>query len=160
MLADVRKALRDDIKRGHLDLLGQATIESDSEAQGDRRTGGHRLQSDLQTMAAQHGGMEAARHGAKLVERDSDLLPRLIETRARVLIAGDLLLEQAELERERDQPLLGTVVQVALQSLPLPLSRLDHPCTRTLQLLQMRLLFGLQTCVLERDAGCRRHRAQ
>src|SRR3954452_22050376 len=74
MLADVRKALRDDIERGHLDLLGQATIESDREAQGDRRAGGDRLQSDLQTMPAQHGGMEAARNGAKLVERDSDLL--------------------------------------------------------------------------------------
>src|SRR3954469_25273442 len=135
MLADVRKALRDDIKRGHFDLLGQATIESDSEAQGNRRSGGDRLQSDLQTMPAQHRGVEAARDGAKLVERDSDLLSRLIETRARVLIAGDPLLEQAELERERDQPLLGTVVQVALQSLPLPLSRLDHAGARPLQLL-------------------------
>src|SRR3954454_1963739 len=160
MLADVRNALRDDIKRGHFDLLGQATIESDSKAQRDRRSGGDRLQSDLQTMPAQHGGMEAARDGAKLLERDSNLVSRLIETRARVLIAGDLLLEQAELERERDQPLLGTVVQVALQSLPLPLSRLDHASARSLQLLQMRLLFGLQACILERNASCRRYRAQ
>src|SRR3954447_18970545 len=67
MLADVRKALRDDIKRGNFDLLGQATIESESEAQWDRRTGGDRLQRHLQTMPAQHGGMEAAREGAKLV---------------------------------------------------------------------------------------------
>src|SRR3954467_12337474 len=111
-------------------------------------------------MPAQHGGMEAARDGAKLVERDSDLVSRLIETRARVLIAGDLLLEQAELERERDQPLLGTVVQVALQSLPLPLSCLDHASAGSLQLLQMRLLFGLQACVLERNASCRRYRAE
>src|SRR3954451_24356666 len=160
MLADVRKALRDDIERGHFDLLGQATIESDREAQRDRRAGGDRLQSDLQTMPAQHGGMEAPRNGAKLVERDSDLLPRLIETRASVLIARDLLLEQAELERERDQALLGAVVQVALQSLPLPLSGLDHASARSLQLLQMRLLFGLQACILERNAGCRRYRAQ
>src|SRR3954447_6191409 len=77
MLADVRNALRDDIKRGHFDLLGQATIESDSQAQGDRRAGADRLQSARQTMPAQHGGMEAARNGAKLVERDSDLLSRL-----------------------------------------------------------------------------------
>src|SRR4051794_514512 len=101
MLADVRKALRDDIKRSHFDLLGQAAIQSDSEAQGDRSAGGDRLQSDLQTMRAQHGGMESARNGAKLVERGSDLLSRLIETRARVLIASDLLLEQTELKRER-----------------------------------------------------------
>src|SRR3954454_519957 len=104
MLADVRKALRDDIKRARFDLLGQTTIQPDSEAQGDRRAGGDRLQSDLQTMPAEHGGMESARDGAKLVERDGDLVSRLIETRAGVLIARDLLLEQAELERERDQP--------------------------------------------------------
>ena len=132
MLADVRKALGDDVERGNFYLLGQATLEGDRQAHGDRRAGDDRLQSDLQTVPAQHGGMQATRDGAKLVERDGDLVSCLIETRARVLIASDLLLEQAELERERDQPLLGAVVQVALQSLPLPLSRLDHASARSL----------------------------
>src|SRR6266516_5276728 len=97
--------------------------------------------------------MQAARDGAKLVERDRDLAPRLVEPRARVAVAGHLFLQQAQLERERDQPLLGSIMQIALQPLALTLPRLDHPCTRTLQLLQVSFLLGMQTPILERDPG-------
>ena len=97
--------------------------------------------------------MQAARDGTKLVERDRDLAPRLVEPRARVAVAGHLLFQQAQLERERDQPLLGSIMQIALQPLALTQPRLDHPCTRTLQLLQVSFLLGLQAAVLERDSG-------
>ena len=105
--------------------------------------------------------MEAAGDVAELVERDGDLAACAWSSRARAsAIAGQLLLEQAELERERDQPLLRAVVQIALQSLALLLAGLDHACARAAQLLQVRLQLGLQAAVLERDPGCRRHRAQ
>ena len=68
--------------------------------------------------------------------------------------------EPAELERERDQPLLGAVVEVALQPLPLLLSRLDHPPARAAQLLEAGLQLDVQPAVLERDGGRRADRVE
>ncbi len=111
-------------------------------------------------MPAEHRRVQAARHGAKLVERDGNLAPRPIEPSCRLRVGCQLLLEQAQLQRQRDQPLLCAVVQIALQPLPLLLARFDHPRARALQLLQMRLLLGLQARVLERDPGRRADRGE
>ena len=54
-------------------------------------------------------------------------LSRLVEPRLARRDRRRALLEQAELERERDEPLLRAVVQVALETLALPLPGLDRP---------------------------------
>ena len=158
MLADIGKTLRDDIERSDLDLLWQPALERNVQTHRHRSAGGDRLQGHLQTVTAENGRMEAARHRPKLVERDCDLLSRLVESRTGIGIAGHLLLQQAQLERERDQTLLRAVVQIALQPLALTLPRLDHPCPRALQLLEVSLLLGLQPAVLECDSGRRSYR--
>jgi hypothetical protein len=53
-------------------------------------------------------------------------------------VGAQRLLEPAEVEREGDQPLLGAVVKVALQSLPLLLAGLDEPSARSFQLFETR----------------------
>ena len=100
--------------------------------------------------------MKAARDLAELLERRRDLAPRDCEALLRVRVAVELLLEQAQLERERDQPLLCAVVQVALQPLALALAGLDDPRARPAQLLEPRPQLGVEAGVLERDPGsCR-----
>jgi len=77
----------------------------------------------------------------------------LIELRADLGLLAHLLLEEAELEGERDQPLLRTIVEVALQALALLLAGVDHPRPRARELDEPSLELGLQPGVLERDAG-------
>src|SRR5262245_9359678 len=104
-------------------------------------------------MPAQDSRMDTPGDVAELFERASDLSPRLIETSTRLGIAAQPLLEQAELERERDQPLLCAVVEIAFQALPLFLARRKHACPRASELFEPRLQLGVQACVLERNAG-------
>ena len=75
-------------------------------------------------------------------------------------IVGELVGVHPELERERDQPLLGAVVEVALEPLALLLAGLDHALARALELLQLRLELDLQAPVLERDPRRRADRLQ
>ena len=112
---------------------------------------GERLQRNLQPVTAEHGRVQAAGHGAQLLERGRDLAPRPLELSRRLGVVRQVPLEHAQLERERDEPLLGAVVEVALEPLALLLAGLDHARARALELLQLRLLLGLQAAVLERD---------
>ena len=160
VLADVGEALGHDVVRGHLERLGQAPVDLDREPNRHRRPGGELLERDRQPVTREHGRMEPARDGAQLLERHRDLALRLVQSLPRIGVVAQLLLEHAQLEREGDQPLLRAVVQVALQPLPLPLPGLDHTCARALQLLEMRLLLGLQAPVLQRDAGRRADRSE
>ena len=52
----------------------------------------------------------------------------------RLGVVAELRLGPAEFHRQRDQPLLGAVVQVALDPLPLGLGRVHHPLAAHLQL--------------------------
>src|SRR5262245_45906848 len=111
-------------------------------------------------MPAQDSRMDTPGDVAELLERAADLAPRLTETSPSLGIAAQPLLEQAELERERDQPLLCAVVEIALQALPLFLARRKHACPRASELFEPRLQLGVQACVLERNAGSSGGRVQ
>src|SRR4029450_10108828 len=119
----------------------------------DRCTSDHRLERHFQSVSAQDSRMDAAGDVAELLERASDLTTRLIDPSLSFRIRAQPLLEQAELEREGDQPLLRAVVEIALQSLPLPLACSYHPRAGALQLFEARLQLGVQARVLERAAG-------
>jgi len=51
-------------------------------------------------------------------------------------VVWELLLEQVQLERKRNEPLLCAVVQVALQPFALGLTGVDDPRARALQVLE------------------------
>ena len=68
-------------------------------------------------------------------------------------VAADLPLDQRELQRQRDQPLLGAVVQVALDAPPLRVGGRDDALARGLQLGQPRGDLGVQLPVLQRHPG-------
>ena len=61
-------------------------------------------------------------------------------------------------QRERDQPLLGAVVQVALEAPAFGVARRDDPLPRGLHLLQTGADLVGEPLVVERKPGGRRHR--
>ncbi|OLD99497.1 MAG: hypothetical protein AUG91_06665 [Actinobacteria bacterium 13_1_20CM_4_69_9] len=128
MLADVGDALRDDVVGGHLERLLEAVVDVDEQVDRDRRPCHHRLERHVQPVAAENRRMDSVRNVAELRERQRDLLPRLVEPRLRVRLGVELLLQHVELERERDQTLLRSVVEIPFEPLPLLLTRGDHPC--------------------------------
>ena len=78
--------------------------------------------------------------------------------RAGLVVARELRLQQRQLERHGDEPLLRAVVEVALEALALAVAGLDDAGPRAAQLLQARAQLDLQARVLERDRRPRRRR--
>ena len=123
MLADVGQALGHDVVDGHLDRLGQPLGEVDPQVDRHRRPGGHRLERHREPAAGEQRRLQPVRQVAQLVDGRADLLPGVVDPSRDVRVGAQAALDQGELDRERDQPLLGAVVQVALQALPLALRR-------------------------------------
>src|SRR5262245_15294321 len=85
----------------------------------------------------------------ELVETNCELVPRRgEERRGRVGIASQLPLGQAERDRECDEALLRTVVEVPLEPLARGVACLDDACARVAQLVQLGAQIGLQALVL------------
>ena len=99
--------------------------------------------------------MDAARQLAQLLQGAGQLVARGVEHGARgaVRVRLQAALGQPELQRERDQALLGAVVQVALQAPALEHRDLDDPRARGLQLVEAGAQLGLQALVLQRQRG-------
>ena len=112
--------------------------------------GGRRLHGHGQPVPAEHGGIDAAGDVPQLGQRRRHLLLRPPQPMPGRVVAGRVA-EQAQLQRQRDQALLGAVVQVALQPLPLLPARLDHPLAGSVQILQPGPELGAQPPVLQGD---------
>src|SRR5918994_7726213 len=106
-------------------------------------------------MPTHDGRVDAARDIAKLLQRRRDLPPCLIQTRPRFGIAVQALFEQAQLERQGNEPLLRAVVKVPLESPALVLTSIDDPRARALELFEASSQLGVQSAVLECDGGGR-----
>jgi hypothetical protein len=119
MLADVDEAFGDDVVRSHLERLLKPSVEVDQQPDGERGTGDDRLESHFQPMPAQHGRVDSLRDVPEFLERECDLLPRLIETSLGIRVGPQPLFEQAELQRKGDEPLLRAVMEIPLEALPL-----------------------------------------
>ena len=78
-------------------------------------------------MTRDHGRVDPSSDLTELVERRGYLSSRLVDPLHRRSIPSELFLEQPEVQREGDQPLLGPVVEVALQALTFTLRGLDDP---------------------------------
>src|SRR5688572_26102488 len=100
-------------------------------------------------MAAHDSRVETSRDVTELLKRGCDLAPRLIESAARFGVALQIFFPQAELEREGDQPLLGAVVQIALEPFPLCLAGFDDSGARSPELIEASPQLGVQPTVLE-----------
>ena len=103
--------------------------------------------------------MDAARERAQLLERAHDLGVGLVEELLDALASSPSAAAR-ELERQPDpeQPLLGAVVEVALEPPPLGVPRLDDARARGAHLGQLGAQLRLQARVLERQARRRRDR--
>ena len=100
--------------------------------------------------------MQAAGQLAQLLQRELQLLRRPGEQLLRrVGIGAELGLRQAQRERERDEPLLGAVVQVPLEPAALGVGGLDEARARALQLGELHLQLPLQPVSLQRQTRSR-----
>ena len=160
MLADVREALGDEVVGGDLERSGRRPSISTFSRTGTGARAASCSSATASPCPLTTAGWMPARDLAQLLERGRDLAPRLTEPRARIRVAVQLLFEQAQLERERDQPLLRAVVQVALEPLALLLTSVDDPRARALELFQASSQLGVQPGVLECDAGRRADRVE
>src|SRR5262245_31971232 len=99
--------------------------------------------------------MDSVREISQFRQRRLDLPLRLVESRSRGAAGADPALQQLDLQRKRDEPLLRAVVQVSLETLTLPLSGLEHAGPRAPHLLESRGELRVQPTVLEGDTGSR-----
>ena len=68
-----------------------------------------------------------------------------------VTIGGRAGTREAQVVGQREQPLLGAVVEVALEPAPLGVAGLDDPRARRAQIMELGQHLGLQPFVLERE---------
>jgi hypothetical protein len=90
---------------------------------------------------------------AQFPQGDAQLVFRLVDAGALAGVGGGFELGAGKTQREReaDQPLLGTVVQVALQPPALGVTGGDDPRAGGTQVLQLRRQFRLEPLVLQRQ---------
>jgi hypothetical protein len=128
VLGDVGQRLGDhEVGRG-LDRLGQPLARDLDDLDRQRRAHGERLDGGLQPAVGEHGRVDPAGELAQLLERTRELLLRGGDHLARPVGGlADLVLGDPKGEAERDEALLGAVVQVALQPPPLLHAGLHDP---------------------------------
>ena len=84
--------------------------------------------------------------------------PRGLELAGSLGVTVQPRTKQPEPQRERDEPLLGAVVEVALESPARRVAGIDDARTRGAKLLELRAQLGVEPFVLERERGGRTHR--
>ena len=122
-------------------------------ARPHRRAGGQRLERDRQPVVAQHGGVDALRDPRSSSSDAASSSRAVCSSSAYGLVGRHLAGDQPQHDRERDEPLLSAVVQVALELAARGVAGLDDPCPRGPQVAEPGAQVGLQALVLERDAG-------
>ncbi len=119
MLRRVRQRLRDDVVRADLDLLGQPPLRTDVQRDWDSGAACQRLQRRTEPAPCQNRRVDPARHLAHLVKHVRDPGGDVLELRPELAeLRWYIRLSPPQLEPERDEPLLGSVVQVALDPAP------------------------------------------
>src|SRR6185312_9906635 len=104
--------------------------------------------------------MSATRELAELLERAVELAAGGVEQPpADHRVVLELAPREPELQRQRDEALLGAVVEVALQAAALAHRDLHEPRPRRLELFDPRAQLGLEALVLELQRGRGRGRA-
>ena len=128
MLRDVRERLGDDVVRRRLDLLGQPFAGQSVELDGDRRPVGEGHERGAEPAFGQRRGMDSARDLAQLLEGVPELVARVgqhLEDVARPAVLEPCLREP-ERDGDRDEALLSSVVEIALEPPSLLVARGDE----------------------------------
>jgi hypothetical protein len=161
VLGGVGERLAGDVVGGLLHRGREPVGRDGGDGDGDRRALGQRRQRWARAGLAEDHRVDAARQLAQLRERQSQLGDRLVERRGEVLVRGtpELGVGDAEGQREVHQPLLGAVVQVALDPAAFGVPELHDAGAGGADLLELRTDLGLQALVLDGHARRRRHRA-
>ena len=120
VLGDVRQRLGDDEVGGRLDRRRRPRRHVDLDGHGNRRPRRERRQRRVEAAVVEDGRREPADEVAELDDRRLRLPVRAADELARRLgVVLELLAREAEVEPERDEPLLRAVVEVALDPPPL-----------------------------------------
>jgi hypothetical protein len=117
VLRRIRERLRHHIVRGDLDSLGQAAIRPHVQIDRHSRVAGQHPQRGLESALGQHRGVNTLREVAKRVDRTVQLGRSLIEFGGELgEIGRHRFLGHAHPQRGCDEPLLGAVVEIALET--------------------------------------------
>ena len=126
VLDDVGQRLGDDEVRGRLDLGGEP-LGRDVEVDGDGGVGDERLKPGTEPAAGERGRKDAAHEVAELVRRALGVVERLVDQRGDRIGAGRRALRELEGDEGAHQPLLCTVMDVALDAAPRLVRRGEDP---------------------------------
>ena len=158
VLGHVRQRLGDDEVGGGLDRRRQPLVRNVPDLDRQRRASRECPERRPEPLLGQHRRVDPLRQLAQLLERGSQLGIRLGQQLAgAVRLRAELISDELQREAEAEQPLLGAVVQIALEPAPLLVAGRDDPRARGTQLHQLRAQLRLQPLVLERQP-CRRAR--
>ena len=134
-LPTLARLSRDDVVGGDLDRLVEPVVDARRRASpGPAERRRERLERDAEPVGAEHRRVQAA--GDRRAAPRARPRSRCRASSSRACASGSSssrFSRHLELERERDQPLLGAVVEVALEPLALLLAGLDHAPARALR---------------------------
>jgi len=154
VLDDIRQRLaRDEVRRG-FHLWRKACIEY-LERDRERTSTRERVERCREALLGEDRRVHAPRELTELVNGRLELVDRGREQAVDLgigVFAGPAL-GNAELEGQRNQPLLGAVMQIALDPAPLVVRRRDDTPARLLHLLKLRPHLRLEAGILEREPG-------
>jgi hypothetical protein len=115
VLEDVRERLGDQVVRRHLHRFRRSPPGLDEELDRERRSRGQRRERRGETAIAEDGRMDAASEVTQLLQRGGELGASLREQLFLLGAGRQETREQPQPHRERDEPLLGAVVEIALE---------------------------------------------
>ncbi len=150
VLDRVRDRLAGDEVGGRLDARGDALarrVDLDRDRRRPREVAQRGREPVVEPRRA-HAGRDLA----QVADRRADLVHDLVERRREHLrLARQRQLQATELDAERDEPLLGAVVEVALEPAPLLVAGLDDPRPRRLDLGELDAHLDAQARHLDRE---------
>ena len=159
VLGHVRQRLRHHEVRRRLHRLGQPLAGRGLQLHRHRGAMRERLERGVEPAVAEHCRVDAARQLAQLLERRVELgrgrREQLLGLAGRSRQPGA---RHPQLQRHRHEPLLGSVVEVALEPAPLAECRVHPAPALVAQLLDLRPQLRVQALVLERQRGRGAHR--
>ena len=150
VLRDVGERLARDEVGGQLHGIGEPLARLARHRRRDRRAVRQRVERGREPVL-EHRRVHPARELAQLGQRLGELGARRRDQLRGVGVVADPVLQQAQLQRDRHQPLLRAVVQVALEPPALGVAGGDDPLARCLQLVEPHVGLGQEALVLERD---------
>ena len=112
-------------------------IDRDADRDRQRRTVCERLHGRVEALVAEHCGMDTSSKIAQFPERRLDLRFELADEPSRGVALVEPRFQQLETDADPEQPLLGAVVEIPLDSASLRVGREDEPRARVAQLGQL-----------------------